>query len=58
MTSIGGAARLQEGVVPVAAHPGRLGRRQVADRDLAVVGLRRLGQQTALQALGELLLRA
>ena len=53
-----GAAGLQERVVPVAADPGRLGGRQVADRDLAVVGLRRLGEQAALQPLGELLLGA
>ena len=53
-----GAAGLQERVVPVAADPGRLGRGQVAHRDLAVVGLRRLGEQAALQPLGQLLLGA
>ena len=51
-----GAARLQEGVVPVAADPGRLGGRLVAHGDLAVVGLRRIGEQAALQSLGQLLL--
>ena len=58
MTSIVRAARLQEGVVPVAADAGGLGGRQVADGDLGVVGLRRLGEQAALQPLGQLLLGA
>ena len=51
-------AGLQERVVPVAADPGRLGGRQVAHGDLSVVGLRRVGEQAALQPLRELLLGA
>jgi hypothetical protein len=52
----GGAVTLQEGVVPVAAHLGRLRRRLVPDDDLHVVRLGRIRQQGPLQALGELTL--
>ena len=52
------AVALEEGVVPVAAHPGGLGRRDVADDDGAVPQLGRIGEQAALQRLGELGLTA
>jgi hypothetical protein len=51
-------AGLQERVVPVAAHPGGLCGGHVPDGDLGVVGLRWIGEQAALQALGQLLLGA
>ena len=49
-----GAVALQEGVVPVAAHPGGLGGRHVPDDDRASADRRRIGEQAALQRLGEL----
>ena len=48
-----GAAGLQERVVPVAADLGALGGRHVADDDLALVRLRRLGEHAALQRVGQ-----
>ncbi len=53
-----GAVALDERVVPVAADLRRLARRHVPDDDLEPVGLRRVGEQGALQPLGELALLA
>ena len=50
------AVGLQERVVPVAADLRRARRGGVAHDDLDVVGLRRRGEQAALQLLGELAL--
>ena len=53
-----GAVALDEGVVPVPADLRRLAGGHVPDDDLEPVGLRGLGEQGALQPLGELALLA